>query len=176
MLGMLHDLQAPIEHEEETAEEEVRRFDTCPTCGESWYKASPIRGKKNPAQEGWKHFDSEFPEFASGPRNVRFGLTSDEFNPFGHMSTAYSTMSNFPTGFYESDDLFDFNVEEFNTIPDTPLVGNTSSVSQLAAPTPRRRQHSRNLKLDRYVAENGKIPHIYRSRPGQAYLATRRSL
>ncbi|KAL0553710.1 hypothetical protein IC582_007613 [Cucumis melo] len=39
---------------------------------------------------GWKHFDREFPHFASEPRNVRLGLTSDGFNPFGNMSTTYS--------------------------------------------------------------------------------------
>ncbi|TYK02469.1 uncharacterized protein E5676_scaffold1738G00970 [Cucumis melo var. makuwa] len=46
---------------------------------------------KHPADaEGWKHFDSEFPEFASDPRNVRLGLASDGFNPFEHMSTTYN--------------------------------------------------------------------------------------
>jgi len=39
---------------------------------------------------GWKHFDREFPQFALDPRNVRLGLASDGFNPFGNMSTAYS--------------------------------------------------------------------------------------
>ena len=38
----------------------------------------------------WKHFNSKFPKFASDPQNVRLGLASDEFNLFGHMSTAYS--------------------------------------------------------------------------------------
>ena len=41
--------------------------------------------------EGWKHFDSEFPDFASYPRNVHLRLTSDGFNPFRQMSTSYST-------------------------------------------------------------------------------------
>ncbi|KAL0560440.1 hypothetical protein IC582_000845 [Cucumis melo] len=46
---------------------------------------------RHPADaEGWKHFDSEFPDFASDPRNVRLGLASDGFNPFGQMSTSYS--------------------------------------------------------------------------------------
>ncbi|KAA0065572.1 uncharacterized protein E6C27_scaffold90G00100 [Cucumis melo var. makuwa] len=40
--------------------------------------------------EGWKHFDSEFSDFASDPRNGRLGLASDGFNPFGQMSTSYS--------------------------------------------------------------------------------------
>ncbi|KAA0062809.1 Cysteine-rich RLK (RECEPTOR-like protein kinase) 8 [Cucumis melo var. makuwa] len=38
----------------------------------------------------WKHFDSEFSDFAFDPRNVRLGLTSNEFNPCGQMSTSYS--------------------------------------------------------------------------------------
>ena len=36
------------------------------------------------------------------------------------------TMSNFLAGFDESDDLFNFNVEEFNIVPDTSSVGDTS--------------------------------------------------
>ncbi|XP_075109941.1 uncharacterized protein LOC107801371 isoform X1 [Nicotiana tabacum] len=40
--------------------------------------------------EAWKRFDTIFPEFASNPRNVRLGLASDGFNPFGTMSTNYS--------------------------------------------------------------------------------------
>ncbi|KAL4030764.1 hypothetical protein IC575_009016 [Cucumis melo] len=46
---------------------------------------------RHPADaEGWKHFDFEFPDFASDPRKVRLGLASDGFNPFGQMSTSYS--------------------------------------------------------------------------------------
>ncbi|KAA0026244.1 uncharacterized protein E5676_scaffold343G00360 [Cucumis melo var. makuwa] len=40
--------------------------------------------------EGWKHFDSDYLEFALDPRNVCLALTSNGFNLFGHMSTAYS--------------------------------------------------------------------------------------
>ena len=40
--------------------------------------------------EAWKEFDLAHPEFASDPRNVRLGLASDGFNPFGSMSTSYS--------------------------------------------------------------------------------------
>ena len=39
---------------------------------------------------GWKHFDSEFPNFAADAWNIRLGLASDGFNPFGHMSTSYN--------------------------------------------------------------------------------------
>ena len=40
--------------------------------------------------EAWKSFDSDNPEFAQEPRNVRLGLATDGFNPFGTMSTKYS--------------------------------------------------------------------------------------
>ncbi|KAK6791483.1 hypothetical protein RDI58_010564 [Solanum bulbocastanum] len=40
--------------------------------------------------EAWKKFDTTFPEFSSDPRNVRLGLASDGFNPFGTMSTSHS--------------------------------------------------------------------------------------
>lgn len=40
--------------------------------------------------EAWKRLDTNYPEFASDPRNVRLGLASDGFNPFGAMSTNYS--------------------------------------------------------------------------------------
>ncbi|KAA0067236.1 hypothetical protein E6C27_scaffold418G00480 [Cucumis melo var. makuwa] len=76
----------------------------CPTCGETRYKVNHNRGKKflhkhrdkrietddvlrHPANaEGWKHFDSEFPNFAFDPWNVHLGLASDGFNLFGHIS------------------------------------------------------------------------------------------
>ncbi|XXG41282.1 hypothetical protein AAC387_Pa01g1778 [Persea americana] len=38
----------------------------------------------------WKEFDKKYPEFAQETRNVRLGLASDGFNPFGNMSTSYS--------------------------------------------------------------------------------------
>jgi len=40
--------------------------------------------------EGWKAFDLLHPKFANDPRNVLLGLASDDFNPFGTMSTSYS--------------------------------------------------------------------------------------
>ncbi|GJY66186.1 leucine-rich repeat protein [Tanacetum coccineum] len=40
--------------------------------------------------EAWKHFDREFPLFANDPRNVRLGLATDGFNPFGNLSSSYS--------------------------------------------------------------------------------------
>lgn len=46
---------------------------------------------RHPADsEAWKAIDSEFPEFASDSHNIRFGMASDGFNPFGTMSSSYS--------------------------------------------------------------------------------------
>ncbi|XP_023771177.1 uncharacterized protein LOC111919836 [Lactuca sativa] len=39
--------------------------------------------------KAWKHFNTIYPDFAKEPRNVRLGLASDDFNPFGTMSTSY---------------------------------------------------------------------------------------
>ncbi|XP_071699583.1 uncharacterized protein [Rutidosis leptorrhynchoides] len=39
----------------------------------------------------WKTFDYENIEFAKEPRNVRLGLASDGFNPFGNMSVSHIT-------------------------------------------------------------------------------------
>jgi hypothetical protein len=41
--------------------------------------------------EAWRTFDTLHPNFASDPQNVRLGLASDGFNPFGNMSTSHST-------------------------------------------------------------------------------------
>ena len=41
--------------------------------------------------EAWKSFDSKYIEFSSEPRNVRLGLATDGFNPYGIMSSTYST-------------------------------------------------------------------------------------
>ena len=40
--------------------------------------------------EAWKDFDRRHEWFAQDPRNMRFGLATDGFNPFGKMSSAYS--------------------------------------------------------------------------------------
>ncbi|XP_071739834.1 uncharacterized protein [Rutidosis leptorrhynchoides] len=39
----------------------------------------------------WQTFDHKYPEFAKESRNVRLGLVSDGFNPFGNMSNSYRT-------------------------------------------------------------------------------------
>ncbi|KAA0062464.1 uncharacterized protein E6C27_scaffold130G00520 [Cucumis melo var. makuwa] len=84
--------------EEET--EERRLKDEMPmNVGEGfadmrWHRDKRVETNdvlKHPANaKGWKHFDSEYPDFASDLRKVRLGLASDGFNPFGQMSTSYS--------------------------------------------------------------------------------------
>ena len=47
---------------------------------------------KHPADgEAWHDFDRKFPQFANDVRNVRLGLATDGFNPFGTMETLHST-------------------------------------------------------------------------------------
>ena len=48
----------------------------------------------------WKAFDARYSEFASDPRSVRLGLSSDGFNPFRIMSTTYSTWPVLLTPFF----------------------------------------------------------------------------
>ncbi|KAA0067621.1 CACTA en-spm transposon protein [Cucumis melo var. makuwa] len=44
---------------------------------------------RHPADvEGWKHFNSEYPDFAYNLGNVRLSLALDGFNPFDQMSTS----------------------------------------------------------------------------------------
>ena len=38
----------------------------------------------------WKEFDKTHIWFTEEPRNVRLGIATDGFNPFGNMSTTYS--------------------------------------------------------------------------------------
>ena len=53
------------------------------------YKDDVLR---HPADcEPWKSFDNLYPDFSSDSRNVRLGLASDGFNPFGNMSTSHIT-------------------------------------------------------------------------------------
>ncbi|GKU98662.1 hypothetical protein SLEP1_g11635 [Rubroshorea leprosula] len=40
--------------------------------------------------EAWKHFDETHPTFVDEPRNVKLGLYTDGFNPFGYSATPYS--------------------------------------------------------------------------------------
>ena len=59
-----------------------------------WHKDRP-RSESNtlihlPDGEAWKSFDEQYLEFARESCNVRLGLATDRFNPFGNMSNAYS--------------------------------------------------------------------------------------
>ncbi|CAM8883173.1 unnamed protein product [Rhodiola kirilowii] len=51
------------------------------------------KGKiRHPADgEAWQDFNTEFPEFANEIRNVRLGLATDGFNPFGSLGVSHST-------------------------------------------------------------------------------------
>jgi hypothetical protein len=40
--------------------------------------------------EAWKDFDRKHKSFAADPRNIRLGIATDGFNPFGHRSSSYS--------------------------------------------------------------------------------------
>ena len=47
---------------------------------------------RHPADsKAWKNFDEDNPLFSSDPRNVRLGLASDGFNPFGLQRSDHST-------------------------------------------------------------------------------------
>uniref|UniRef100_A0A2N9GFL9 Nudix hydrolase domain-containing protein n=1 Tax=Fagus sylvatica TaxID=28930 RepID=A0A2N9GFL9_FAGSY len=54
-----------------------------------WYRDKRVDDgiSRHPADsEEWKEFDLQHPEFALEPRNVRLGLATDGFNPFGNMN------------------------------------------------------------------------------------------
>ena len=58
-----------------------------------WHKDRKIEDGqlRHPADSiTWKTLDSKYPSFAADPRNVRLGLASDGFNPFGIMSSSNS--------------------------------------------------------------------------------------
>ncbi|CAA7043137.1 unnamed protein product [Microthlaspi erraticum] len=58
-----------------------------------WHANSEnLDGKLRHPRDGkaWRTFNQQFPDFASDPRNVRLGLATDGFNPFGSVSTSYS--------------------------------------------------------------------------------------
>ncbi|XXG88832.1 hypothetical protein AAC387_Pa12g0989 [Persea americana] len=59
----------------------------------TWHTRSPAKdGELNhPADEkAWKDFNLTLPGFAMEPKNVRLGLSTDGFNPFGHSAVPYS--------------------------------------------------------------------------------------
>jgi len=62
--------------------------------------------------EAWKHFNSVHPHFSVESRNMRFGLCTDGFNPFGSFAAPYScwpvilTVYNLPPGMCMRLELF----------------------------------------------------------------------
>ena len=59
----------------------------------TWHaKSSAKDGELNHPIDGqaWKEMNSTYPDFASETRNVRLGLSTDGFNPFGHSVVPYS--------------------------------------------------------------------------------------
>lgn len=58
-----------------------------------WHDEGRIKdgALRHPADsDSWKAVDSRYPEFASDSRNIRFGIATDGFNPFGMLSSTYS--------------------------------------------------------------------------------------
>jgi hypothetical protein len=59
-----------------------------------WHKikTKPVENElSHPADgEAWKDFDRKYEWFAKDARNIRLGLATDGFNPFGKMSSSYS--------------------------------------------------------------------------------------
>jgi hypothetical protein len=43
--------------------------------------------------EAWKHFNNVHPHFSAKLRNVRLGLCTNRFNPFGSFAASYSCWS-----------------------------------------------------------------------------------
>ncbi|KAI5344596.1 hypothetical protein L3X38_012473 [Prunus dulcis] len=59
-----------------------------------WHKEKRVDDDvmRHPADgEAWKEFDRTFPKFAADPRNVRLGLATDGFNPYGVLNQHHST-------------------------------------------------------------------------------------
>ncbi|CAL8140708.1 unnamed protein product [Prunus armeniaca] len=59
-----------------------------------WHKEKRVDDDvmRHPANgEAWKEFDRTFPEFAADLRNVRLGLATDGFNPYGVLNQQHST-------------------------------------------------------------------------------------
>ncbi|XP_071905980.1 uncharacterized protein [Coffea arabica] len=59
-----------------------------------WHEEKRVKEEgimRDPADSiAWKDFDKQYPNFAKDSRNVRLGLATDGFNPFGNMSNSYS--------------------------------------------------------------------------------------
>ena len=65
----------------------------------SWHTEELVKDGKvrHPADSlAWKHVDDTYPHFAFDPRNVRLGLASDGFNPFGMLNINLYNMAGYP--------------------------------------------------------------------------------
>ncbi|XXG82948.1 hypothetical protein AAC387_Pa10g0825 [Persea americana] len=109
--NILHDLGLGYEHID-ACENDCTLFwkenvgtDKCSVCRESRYRVNVGKGKKIPHKvlgyfpliprhpaycDEWKDLDKENPDFSVETRNIRMGLASDGFDPFGDTSTSYS--------------------------------------------------------------------------------------
>ena len=59
-----------------------------------WHKEDRKKDEmlRHPADGSqWRKIDREFPSFSDDARNLRFGLSTDGFNPFGEQSSSHST-------------------------------------------------------------------------------------
>ena len=59
-----------------------------------WHKEELVKDGKvrHPANSlAWKHVDDMYQHIALDPCNVRLGLASDAFNPFGMLNVTYTT-------------------------------------------------------------------------------------
>ncbi|GJZ96521.1 putative transposon, En/Spm-like, transposase-associated domain protein [Tanacetum coccineum] len=124
---------------------------------------------RHPADSpAWKTFDFKYPDFAKEPRNVRLGLASDGFNPFGNMSTTHTSGNNIDVYLEplveELKELWDDGVETYDastktkfemhasllwTISDFPTYANLSGWStkgELACPNCHKHTKSKRLK------------------------------
>jgi hypothetical protein len=55
-----------------------------------WHKLME-KEMSHPADgEAWRDFDKRWPGFAGDARNLKLGLATDGFNPFGNMRSSYS--------------------------------------------------------------------------------------
>ncbi|KAA0067937.1 uncharacterized protein E6C27_scaffold138G001090 [Cucumis melo var. makuwa] len=150
MFGMLNDLQTPIKQKDEMEEDHLenempcnigvlRHFPLVPrlqrlfvsqegSANIKWHRDKRVETDnvlRHPADaEGWKHFDCEFPNFASDSQNVRLGLASNGFNLFDHMSTLYRPRSHgreinvYLQPFIEElKELWNFDVCTYDSLP-----------------------------------------------------------
>ena len=59
-----------------------------------WHKLkrqSSVKELGHPVDgDAWKDFDKQYPDFAKDAKNIRLGIATDGFNPFGNINTTYS--------------------------------------------------------------------------------------